>query len=106
MAGFIGTSNVIVREGRTQLLRPERLRLLSASSAVPEGSHAEAATVSDVVYLGMVTRVYVHLDQGDHMVVVRTNDDMSSEIPSVATGDHVLVSWRPEDAFELESELV
>jgi putative spermidine/putrescine transport system ATP-binding protein len=106
VASFIGTSNVIVRDGRTQSLRPERLRLLSPSGVAPEGSHAEAGAVSDVVYLGMVTRVYVHLDGGDDMVVVRTNDDASAASPAVATGDRVLVSWRPEDAFELEGELV
>jgi putative spermidine/putrescine transport system ATP-binding protein len=106
VAGFIGTSNVIVREGRTQLLRPERLRLLAVSSTVPEGSRAETATVTDVVYLGMVTRVYVHLEGGDDMVVVRTNDDDANGSLAVAAGDRVLVSWRPEDAFELVSELV
>jgi len=106
VAGFIGTSNVIVRDGRTQLLRPERLRLHSISSAVPDGARAETATVTDVVYLGMVTRVYVHLESGDDMVVVRTNDDSVSDSLVVAAGDRVLVSWRPEDAFELVSELV
>jgi putative spermidine/putrescine transport system ATP-binding protein len=106
VASFIGTSNVIVRDGRTQSLRPERLRLLPGSSSVPEGSRGEAGTVSDVVYLGMVTRTYVHLDGGDDMVAVRTNDDTSSDASVVSTGDRVLVCWRPEDAFELESELV
>jgi putative spermidine/putrescine transport system ATP-binding protein len=93
VASFIGTSNVIVRDGRTQSLRPERLRLLPGA-------------VSDVVYLGMVTRIYVHLDSGDDMVAVRTNDDTSSDASVFSAGDRVLVSWRPEDAFELESELV
>jgi putative spermidine/putrescine transport system ATP-binding protein len=106
VAGFIGTSNVIVRDGQTQLLRPERLRLLPISSAVPDGARGETATVTDVVYLGMVTRVYVHLETGDDMVVVRTNDDSASDSLVVAAGDRVLVSWRPEDAFELVSELV
>jgi putative spermidine/putrescine transport system ATP-binding protein len=106
VARFIGTSNVIVRDGRTQSLRPERLRLLSASSSVPEGARAEAGTVGDVVFLGMVTRIYVHLDGGDDMVAVRTNDDAAGDSLEVRTGDRLLVSWRPEDAFELESELV
>jgi putative spermidine/putrescine transport system ATP-binding protein len=106
VASFIGTSNVIVRDGRTQSIRPERLRLLATSDVVPDGSFAEAGTVSDVVYLGMVTRIYVHLESGDDMVVVRTNDDAAGTSLAVATGDRVLVSWRPEDAFELESELV
>ena len=106
VASFIGTSNVIVRDGRTQSLRPERLRLLPVSSGVPGGSRAEPGTVSDVVYLGMVTRIYVHLDSGDDMVAMRTNDDNSGDAIAFATGDRLLVSWRPEDAFELESELV
>jgi putative spermidine/putrescine transport system ATP-binding protein len=70
------------------------------------GSRGEAGTVGDVVYLGMVTRIYIHLDAGDDMVAVRTNDDASGDSLVVVTGDRVLVSWRPEDAFELESELV
>jgi putative spermidine/putrescine transport system ATP-binding protein len=106
VASFIGTSNVIVREGRTQLIRPERLRLLPTSSMLPDGARGEPGTVSDVVYLGMVTRIFVHLDGGDDMVAVRTNDDTSSEAMAVAAGDRLLVSWRAEDAFELESELV
>jgi ABC-type Fe3+/spermidine/putrescine transport system ATPase subunit len=73
---------------------------------VPEGSRAEPGTVSDVVFLGMVTRVYVRLDGGDDMVAVRTNDEASRDALVVAPGDRVLVSWRPADAFELESELV
>src|SRR5580698_6243651 len=79
VASFIGTSNVFVRNGRTQSLRPERLRLLATSSPVPAGSVAEAGTVSDVVYLGMVTRIYVHLESGDDMVAVRTNDDVAGD---------------------------
>jgi putative spermidine/putrescine transport system ATP-binding protein len=106
VARFIGTSNVIVRHGRTQSLRPERLRLSGAGSEAPPGSNAEAGTVTDVVYLGMMTRIYVHLDSGDDIVAVRTNDDGASGASSVETGAHVVVSWRPEDAFELESELV
>jgi hypothetical protein len=40
------------------------------------------------------------------MVAMRTNDDNSGDAIAFATGDRLLVSWRPEDAFELESELV
>ena len=102
----IGTSNVIVRNGRTQSLRPERLRLLGAGSEAPEGSNAESGTVTDVIYLGMMTRIYVHLDSADDIVVVRTNDDNAGGATAVETGSHVVVAWRPEDAFALASELV
>ncbi|HEY5438818.1 MAG TPA: ABC transporter ATP-binding protein [Acidimicrobiales bacterium] len=106
VASFIGTSNVIVRSGRTQSLRPERLRLLPAASPAPEGTLAESGSVVDVVYLGPVTRVYVHLASGDDLVAVRTNDALADESQTVNVGDSVVVAWRPEDAFDLESELV
>jgi len=106
VASFIGTSNVIVRNGRTQSLRPERLRLLAEGSEAPEGAVAEGGTVTDVVYLGMMTRISVHLDSGDDIIAVRTNDDNVEGAPDLETGAHVVVAWRREDAFELESELV
>lgn len=106
VASFIGTSNVIVRNGRTQSLRPERLRLLLPASSPPEGTITEPATVSDVVYLGPVIRVYVRLANGDDLVVVQSNDGLAGPSFSVAAGDAVLVAWRPQDAFDLESELV
>jgi len=66
----------------------------------------EPGTVDDVVYLGMVTRIHVHLDGGDDVVVVQTNDASSTISPVVQSGERIQVSWRREDAFELESELV
>ena len=106
VASFIGTSNVIVRNGRTQSLRPERLRLVAAGTTAPNGCEAESGVVTDVVYLGMTTRISVHLDSGDDVVAVRTNDDNTGSAAEVETGAHVVVTWRREDAFELESELV
>jgi len=106
VASFIGTSNVIVREGRAQSLRPERLQLLAIGAEAPGGTVVEPGTVDDVVYLGMVTRIHVHLDGGDDVVVVQTNDASSTISPVVQSGERIQVSWRREDAFELESELV
>ena len=106
VAGFIGTSNVIERSGRSQSLRPERLVLLRASAVAPDGVQAEPGTVTNVVYLGMVTRVIVHLDGGDDLVAVQTNDGSASDSPVVEPGDRIQVAWRPADAFDLESALV
>ena len=106
VASFIGTSNVIVRGGRAQSLRPERLQLLAMGADVASGVVVEPGTVDDVVYLGMVTRIHVHLESGDDVVVVQTNDGSSTISPVVQSGDRIQVSWRREDAFELESALV
>jgi putative spermidine/putrescine transport system ATP-binding protein len=106
VAGFIGTSNVIERNGRAQSLRPERLVLLPTSSAPSAGAHAEPGTVTNIVYLGMVTRVTVHLDGGDDLVAVQTNDGSTSGSMAVVIGDQIQVTWQPADAFDLESALV
>ncbi len=106
VASFIGTSNVIVRDGRTQSLRPERLRLVPIEAPVPGGSIGESGTVTDVVYLGMVTRIFVHLDNGDDVVSIHTNEESSTMTAAVNSGDRIQVTWRPADAIELESALV
>jgi putative spermidine/putrescine transport system ATP-binding protein len=106
VASFIGTSNVIVRSGRTQSLRPERLRILASGSEAPEGAIVETGAVVDVVYLGPVTRVYVRLASGDELVAVQTNDARTDQSIALKPGDAVLVAWRPEDAFDLAAELV
>src|SRR5213076_529085 len=49
VAGFVGTSNVIEREGRRYTVRPEKIRLLAAD----EHDRSEAAgIVREVAYLG------------------------------------------------------
>ncbi len=106
VARFIGTSNVIERSGQRLSLRPERLSLSAPESALPVGHAGESGVVSDVVYLGMVTRVVVHLDAGDDVVAVRTNDAPGTSVSPFAPGDRVVVAWRPQDAFRLESALV
>ncbi len=106
VASFVGTSNVIVRRGRTQSLRPERLLLLGPSMIAPDDVTFEWGNVVDVVYLGMVTRIFVGLDGGDDLVAVQTNDGSSTGAPVPRRGDRIRVAWRPEDAFDLETAVV
>ena len=106
VAGFIGTSNVLVRGGRTLTLRPERLGLQPDATSVAPEHVGESGTVTDVVYLGMVTRFVVRLDAGEQLVAVRTNDSATPTYSALETGERVIVTWRPRDAFQLESELV
>ena len=41
VAGFIGISNLLERDGRHVTIRPEKIRLLAAGDAAPPGSHVE-----------------------------------------------------------------
>ena len=56
VAGFIGISNLLERDGRHFTIRPEKIRLLAVGDAAPPGSHVEDGRIENVVYLGMLTR--------------------------------------------------
>jgi putative spermidine/putrescine transport system ATP-binding protein len=88
VAGFVGTSNILERDGRRISVRPERIQL---------NGHGEAATVKDVVFVGAFTRILVETESGDRLTVVRPNDGTSVE-----PGARVAVGWRAEDAYEIQ----
>ena len=63
VAGFVGVSNLLERDGRTFTVRPEKIRLLEAGEAT-DGLQTEAGAIRDVSYAGMITRYLVALDAG------------------------------------------
>jgi putative spermidine/putrescine transport system ATP-binding protein len=99
VAGFVGTSNVIERDGHTYTVRPEKIRLLAEQES--DGA-AAAGIVRDVAYLGSVTRYVVELDRGETLVVVRQNLDMSAADALQQRGRRVRLAWRQQDASELD----
>jgi putative spermidine/putrescine transport system ATP-binding protein len=102
VAGFIGVSNLIEREGRRLVVRPERIRLLHLDETPDAGSHLEEGVVQEVIYAGMVTRYAVQLDRGGRLLVVQQN----LESPARATdlhGHRVRLAWRPEQAFNISA---
>ena len=100
VAGFVGTSNVVEREGRRYTVRPEKIRLLAAD----EHDRSEAAgIVREVAYLGAITRYEVELDGGETLVVVRQNVDTSAEQVLRERGRRVRLGWRQEDLSALDT---
>jgi putative spermidine/putrescine transport system ATP-binding protein len=107
VAGFIGVSNVIERDGHQITIRPEKITLLAAGDATPvsDDAHVELATVTDVIYAGVFTRYVVVLDAGGELVISRQNTQ--SPLPTgesqaaVAVGAQVRVSWLPAQAFTI-----
>jgi putative spermidine/putrescine transport system ATP-binding protein len=91
VAGFVGVSNVLEREGRRFTIRPERIRF---------GDGGEPGVVQSVVYAGPVTRYVVQLERGGQVTVVRQNE---AEPHAVAEGQSVTVAWRPEDTFAIQA---
>ena len=103
VAGFVGVSNLIEREGRQLTIRPEKIQLLSPGSA-GDGLHSERGKVSEVAYAGMVTRYTVTLDQGGTLQLVRQNAEGASTGTQPEQGNEVLVGWRPEHAAAIQGK--
>jgi putative spermidine/putrescine transport system ATP-binding protein len=99
VAGFVGVSNVLDRDGRRITIRPEKIRMSDETAG--EG---EPGTVRDVVYVGMVTRFVVDLDAGGRLVVVRQNLETSSQEALAEQGKRVRLSWRPEHTYAITKE--
>jgi putative spermidine/putrescine transport system ATP-binding protein len=90
VAGFVGTSNIVERNGRRVCIRPERISF---------GDGGESATVDDVVFVGAFTRYHILTDRGERLTVV----EQSNGTPR-GRGERVVVGWRDEDAFQLPGE--
>jgi putative spermidine/putrescine transport system ATP-binding protein len=102
IAGFVGFSNVLERNGRRYTVRPEKINLLEDGDRPEDGSHVEAGVVRDVQYVGPVTRYHVTLDRGGELQVLAQNlEEGSSEVLEVK-GRRVRVEWRPGQESEID----
>ena len=103
VAGFVGVSNVLERDGRRFTVRPEKIRLLADGDQPQPGSVAEEGRIREVVYVGMVTRYIVDLDRGGALTVVRQNLETTSADVVEARGRPVRLEWRPEHTYEIST---
>jgi putative spermidine/putrescine transport system ATP-binding protein len=96
IAGFVGVSNVLERDGRRYTIRPEKIDVLVDGEQPRAGSHVEEGVVRDVQYVGPVTRYYVTLERGGELQVLAQNLEEGSSEVLEARGRCVRVEWRPE----------
>ena len=99
IAGFVGVSNVIERDGRRYTVRPEKINILEDGQEPQSESRVEPGVVRDVQYVGPVTRYHVTLDRGGELQVLAQNleegldagarVERSSGAPRVASGTGV-----------------
>src|SRR5712664_4112883 len=100
VAGFIGISNVLTRDGVRFVVRPEKIRMLAEGEAAEPGMTVEQGTVEQVIYVGMTTRYVVHLDRGEQLVAVRQNMDALGDAQKFE-GRPVRLAWTPDNTFDL-----
>jgi putative spermidine/putrescine transport system ATP-binding protein len=99
VAGFVGVSNVLERDGRRITIRPEKIHI-----ADDDGTAGETGVVREAVYVGMITRYIVELDSGGELVVVKQNLETSSAEVLAARGKRVRLEWKPEHTYEIPKE--
>jgi putative spermidine/putrescine transport system ATP-binding protein len=106
VAGFVGVSNVLERALNGQpsrfTVRPEKIRVLDEHEAAEPGAHSEVGRIRDVVYIGMVTRYSVELDDGGVLMVIRQNLETTSSEVLEARGRRVRLAWRPEHTYVID----
>ena len=103
IAGFVGVSNVLERDGRRYTVRPEKIDLFEDGREAPAGWHVEPGVVSDVQYVGPITRYHVELDGGGRLQVLEQNLEEGSSKVLEAKGRRVRVGWRPEQESDIDS---
>jgi putative spermidine/putrescine transport system ATP-binding protein len=97
VAGFVGVSNMIERDGARFTIRPEKIQLVDPAAA-PNGLRTEHGRIAETAYAGMVTRYTVALEGGGELQVIRQNVEGTSLDAASEQGREVIVGWRPEHA--------
>jgi len=92
VAEFLGIANFVgLADGRTGLVRPERVRIGVAGTA------GKTARVVEAIYLGQMVRYHLALENG------AAGAPMVAAVPFVgrafATGERVAVSWEAADIW-------
>jgi putative spermidine/putrescine transport system ATP-binding protein len=103
VAGFVGVSNVLERDGKRFTIRPEKVKIFEPDDD-PKGLVTEKGRITDVAYAGMVTRFLVSLEAGGELNVVRQNLETTSAEVQEMRGREVTVGWRPEHTVAVEGE--
>jgi putative spermidine/putrescine transport system ATP-binding protein len=104
VAGFVGVSNLIERDGRHVTIRPEKIQLLAGDASASPELHVESGVIRDVVYVGVLTRYVIDLDAGGELVVVRQNDEEPTRALA-SRGSRTRIAWRPDQVYAIHQQV-
>ncbi len=100
VAGFVGVSNLLERDGARFTIRPEKVQLVDGGTSA-NGLRTERGRIADVAYAGMVTRYTVALEQGGELQLIRQNVEGTSPDAASEQGREVIVGWRPDQTVAI-----
>jgi putative spermidine/putrescine transport system ATP-binding protein len=103
VAGFIGISNLLTRDGVRFVIRPEKLHMVLEGNTPEPGMTVEPGVVEQVVYVGQSTRYNVRLDHGEQLVAVRQNIEAADEAHELE-GRRIQLAWAPEHTYVLDQQ--
>src|SRR5258708_20473339 len=100
VAGFIGISNLLTRDGVRFVVRPEKLHMLRENDAPAPRMNVEPGIVEQVIYVGQSTRYIVRLDHGEQLVAVRQNMETADDELHYE-GPRIRPLWSPPPTYPL-----
>ena len=103
VADFVGISNALDRGGKRFTIRPERIRILGPHEST-DGLETETGRISEIAYVGMITRVSVALDSGGTIQLARQNAGQESSSQNEAINDEVTVGWREDHIVPIQTQ--
>ena len=111
VAGFVGVSNVLAGDAARAItgdehaftIRPEKIAMVDPETPVEPSRFTATGHVTEVVYLGAVTRYTVELDLGGDLVVMQQNLETSSMEALQVQGRAVRLVWSRENNRQVEA---
>ncbi len=91
VAGFVGISNLLHREGKVISIRPEKIKLGISGDRTAPGE------VVSVMFLGALTRINVAI--GSDILTILAENDGTQEFPN--EGEKIEVSWNSKYEFQV-----
>lgn len=91
VAGFVGISNLLHREGKVISIRPEKIKLGTSGDRTAPGE------VVSVMFLGALTRINVAI--GSDILTILAENDGTQEFPN--EGEKIEVSWNSKYEFQV-----
>ena len=91
VAGFVGISNLLHREGKVISIRPEKIKLGAMGDRTAPGE------VISVMFLGALTRINVAI--GSDILTILAENDGTQDFPEV--GEKIEVSWNSKYEFQV-----
>ena len=83
-------------------MRPEKVRLLEVTEAVPSGMNVARGVVQDASYLGVSTQYIVDLRSGDKVTVYEQNVARTKRDSLFDRGEEAQVVWSPDHTFAVD----